>query len=39
MRIDRILSSEQLRFVRFEVGASQASDHLCVVADLQRRSR
>jgi endonuclease/exonuclease/phosphatase family metal-dependent hydrolase len=39
MRIDRILSSEQLRFVRFEVADSQASDHLCVVADLQRRSR
>ena len=37
MRIDRILASDQLRFVRFEVGTSQASDHLCVVADLQRR--
>jgi endonuclease/exonuclease/phosphatase family metal-dependent hydrolase len=37
MRIDRILASDQLRFVGFEVCASQASDHLCVVADLQRR--
>jgi vancomycin resistance protein VanJ len=37
MRIDRILASDQLRFVRFEVGTSRASDHLCVVAELQRR--
>jgi endonuclease/exonuclease/phosphatase (EEP) superfamily protein YafD len=37
MRIDRILASDQLRFVGFEVGTSPASDHLCVVADLQRR--
>jgi len=37
MRIDRILSSDDLRFVRFRVGTSAASDHLCVVADLQRR--
>ncbi len=38
MRIDRVLASSTLRFVRFDVGTSQASDHLCVVADLQRRS-
>jgi len=38
MRIDRILASDQLRFVGFDVGTSRASDHLCVVADLQRRS-
>jgi vancomycin resistance protein VanJ len=38
MRIDRILASEQLRFLRFEVGTSLASDHLCVVADLGVRS-
>jgi endonuclease/exonuclease/phosphatase (EEP) superfamily protein YafD len=38
MRIDRILASEQLRFVGFEVGKSQASDHLCVAAELQRRA-
>jgi endonuclease/exonuclease/phosphatase family metal-dependent hydrolase len=36
MRLDRILASDQLEFVRFEVGDSLASDHLCVVADLQR---
>jgi vancomycin resistance protein VanJ len=36
MRIDRILASDALRFVRFQVGTSAASDHLCVVADLQR---
>jgi endonuclease/exonuclease/phosphatase family metal-dependent hydrolase len=38
MRIDRILASDQLRFVGFDVGTSPASDHLCVVADLQRRA-
>jgi|SRR5580704_2797629 vancomycin resistance protein VanJ len=36
MRIDRILTTDALRFVRFQVGTSPASDHLCVVADLQR---
>jgi vancomycin resistance protein VanJ len=36
MRIDRILATDALRFVRFQVGTSAASDHLCVVADLQR---
>jgi endonuclease/exonuclease/phosphatase family metal-dependent hydrolase len=36
MRIDRILANEQLRFVSFDVGTSSASDHLCVVADVQR---
>ncbi len=39
MRIDRILSSDQLRFVGFEVGRSGVSDHFCVVADLQRQKR
>ena len=38
MRIDRVLASDELRFVRFEVGKSLVSDHHCVVADLQRRS-
>ncbi len=38
MRIDRVLASDELRFVRFEVGKSVVSDHHCVVADLQRRS-
>jgi endonuclease/exonuclease/phosphatase (EEP) superfamily protein YafD len=37
MRIDRIFANDQLRFVGFEVGTSAASDHLCVVADVQRR--
>jgi endonuclease/exonuclease/phosphatase (EEP) superfamily protein YafD len=37
MRIDRILASDSLRFVGFQRGSSPASDHLCVVADLQRR--
>ncbi len=37
MRIDRILASRELRFTRFDVGASRASDHFCVVAELQRR--
>ncbi len=36
MRIDRIVTTEKLRFTRFQVGASSASDHLCVVADLSR---
>jgi vancomycin resistance protein VanJ len=39
MRIDRILASDQLRFVRFDVGQSLVSDHRCVVAELQRRER
>lgn len=37
MRIDRILASDTLEFVGFEVGTSDASDHRCVIADLQRR--
>jgi endonuclease/exonuclease/phosphatase (EEP) superfamily protein YafD len=37
MRLDRVLASGQLRFVRFKVGNALGSDHLCVVADLQRR--
>ncbi len=36
MRIDRILASDELRFVGFQAGCAQASDHKCVVADLQR---
>ncbi len=36
MRIDRMFASSSLRFVRFEVGQSHASDHDCIVADLQR---
>jgi vancomycin resistance protein VanJ len=37
MRIDRVYASEALRFVGFDVGRSSASDHYCVVADLQAR--
>lgn len=37
MRIDRILANDALRFVGFQVGTSSASDHLCVVADLESR--
>jgi endonuclease/exonuclease/phosphatase (EEP) superfamily protein YafD len=37
MRIDRVLAKDPLRFVRFDVGRAVVSDHLCVVADLQRR--
>jgi endonuclease/exonuclease/phosphatase family metal-dependent hydrolase len=37
MRIDRILASDQLRFVDFQVCRSRVSDHLCVVADIQKK--
>lgn len=38
MRLDRIYASPSLRFVGFQVGTHRgASDHLCVVADLQKR--
>jgi endonuclease/exonuclease/phosphatase (EEP) superfamily protein YafD len=37
MRVDRILVSDQLRVVGYRRGDSTASDHVCVVADLQRR--
>jgi endonuclease/exonuclease/phosphatase (EEP) superfamily protein YafD len=37
MRIDRVFASKDLRFTSFRVGTSDASDHLCVVADVQRR--
>jgi vancomycin resistance protein VanJ len=37
MRIDRVFASQALRFVGFQVGRSDASDHLCVVADIQAR--
>jgi endonuclease/exonuclease/phosphatase (EEP) superfamily protein YafD len=36
MRIDRILATSQLRFVGFEVGKSRASEHRCIVAEIQR---
>jgi vancomycin resistance protein VanJ len=37
MRIDRILATSDFRVVGFDVGRSMASDHHCVVADLQTR--
>lgn len=37
MRIDRILARGPLRFAWFDVGQAHASDHFCVVGDLQRR--
>jgi endonuclease/exonuclease/phosphatase (EEP) superfamily protein YafD len=36
MRIDRIFATDDLRFTSFRVGTSLASDHHCVVADLER---
>jgi endonuclease/exonuclease/phosphatase (EEP) superfamily protein YafD len=37
MRLDRLFASRQLRFVGFQVGKHDwASDHRCVVADLQK---
>jgi vancomycin resistance protein VanJ len=39
MRIDRILASDTLRFVHFEVGDSKVSDHRSVIADLELRRR
>ena len=35
MRIDRMLGSGGVRFSGFSVGDSKASDHLCVVADVE----
>lgn len=37
MRIDRVFASDDLRFTSFRVGTSRASDHHCVVADIERR--
>jgi len=36
LRLDRIMSGPELRFVSFEIGCQGVSDHLCVVADIQR---
>jgi endonuclease/exonuclease/phosphatase (EEP) superfamily protein YafD len=38
MRIDRVLGSESIRFTGFQTGESVASDHRCVVADVQLRT-
>ncbi|HEX3598006.1 MAG TPA: endonuclease/exonuclease/phosphatase family protein [Polyangiaceae bacterium] len=37
MRIDRILTSHDLRLSSFTVDCDGASDHLCIVADVQKR--
>lgn len=34
LRLDRILASDELRFVRVTVGCGRVSDHHCVIADL-----
>jgi endonuclease/exonuclease/phosphatase family metal-dependent hydrolase len=36
MRIDRIFANDQLRFLDFQIGSSEASDHQCVFATLER---
>ena len=38
MRLDRIFASDGLRFVGFDLCGSKASDHRCVVAEVQRRA-
>ncbi|MEY4576554.1 MAG: hypothetical protein RL701_1257 [Pseudomonadota bacterium] len=35
LRLDRILASQELRFVQFQTGCGRDSDHLCVVAQLE----
>ena len=37
LRLDRILAGPEFRIIAFEVGCDDLSDHLCVVADIQRR--
>jgi hypothetical protein len=37
MRIDMLLSNDELAFKRVEVGRGRASDHLCVFGDVVRR--
>jgi endonuclease/exonuclease/phosphatase (EEP) superfamily protein YafD len=36
LRLDRMLAGDGLRFVGFQVGSSMASDHRCIVADVQK---
>ena len=36
LRLDRIMSSPEFRFTSFAVGCNGVSDHLCVVADVER---
>jgi vancomycin resistance protein VanJ len=37
MRIDRVLASAELKFVRFVVGTASETTHVAVAADLERR--
>lgn len=37
MRIDLLLASDQLKFLRAEVGRGRASDHVCVFGDVVQR--
>jgi endonuclease/exonuclease/phosphatase (EEP) superfamily protein YafD len=37
MRLDRVLASEEVDFVGFQLGCAGLSDHLCIYADMQRR--
>ena len=37
LRLDRILASDELRFVSFQIGCRGVSDHLCAVADIEAR--
>lgn len=37
LRLDRMFASSALRFTSFQVGCEGVSDHLCVVAELQRK--
>jgi hypothetical protein len=37
MRLDRIMASHELRFVGFQVGCADESDHRCVIAQIDRR--
>jgi endonuclease/exonuclease/phosphatase family metal-dependent hydrolase len=37
LRLDRILASDKLRFVSFQIDCRGVSDHFCLVADVQAR--
>jgi endonuclease/exonuclease/phosphatase family metal-dependent hydrolase len=39
LRLDRIMASPELRFVSFQVGCADESDHRCVMAQIDRRQR
>jgi len=37
LRLDRVLSGPELRFLSFHVGCAGVSDHLCVIAEIERQ--